>query len=159
MLQVQLGRAHSLMVRQIATELGFKAGSAGQEGRVTQPVCVGKVWCRPNNELSVYSISKAFSDTPIKLSLLPILPYTQLQILAHLSRPSSQLSSTLGRTRYFLLLLWPLTGPPACLPQAGLSGNPPEQGWPSSSVPPTATREEPLLTIVLSAPSLPSSSR
>ena len=39
MLQVQLGRAHSLMVRQVVTELGLKAGSAGQEGGVTQPVC------------------------------------------------------------------------------------------------------------------------
>lgn len=39
MLQVQLGRAHSLMMRQMVTELRFKAGSAGQEGGVTQPVC------------------------------------------------------------------------------------------------------------------------
>lgn len=38
MLQLQLSRAHSLMVRQMVAELASKAGSAGQEDGVTQPV-------------------------------------------------------------------------------------------------------------------------
>ena len=94
----------------------------------------------PTTSLRFTASPEAFSDTPIKLSLLPILPYTQLQVLAHRSRPSW---TAIFNSRRFLLFLWPLMVPPACLPQAGLSGNPPEQGWPSSSVPPTATQEEP----------------
>lgn len=99
------------------------------------------------------------SLTPLPASsLLPIFPYTQLQILAHLSRPSSQLSSTLGRTRYFLLLLWP-SGTTHLSFQAGLSGNPLSgAGLPllCLQLPPA---ERALLHVVLSAPSLPSSSK
>lgn len=36
--QPGLGRAHSLVVQQVATELGFEAGGAGLEGGVTEPV-------------------------------------------------------------------------------------------------------------------------
>lgn len=53
-MQVGLGRAHSLVVRQVATKLGFEAGGAGPEGGVTQPVSGGNrdvVTSRPERPL------------------------------------------------------------------------------------------------------------
>ena len=53
-MQVGLRRAHSLVVRQMATKLGFEAGGAGLEGGVTQPVSGGNrdvVTSRPERPL------------------------------------------------------------------------------------------------------------